>query len=93
MPIISGFTLIRTLSILHLTLAFYFLASPRTLSDQNLVFILGEAMGLPHTRELDTPSAPASLLAMMLALLGLSDMVAVSLPEEVSRYFWASQSM
>ncbi len=46
MALISATTIIRTLSLFHLTLAFFFLTSPRTIADQNLVFILGEAMGL-----------------------------------------------
>jgi hypothetical protein len=91
MAIITGFTLIRILSIFHITLAYYFLTSPSTLAEQSLVFIMGEAMQLPHARALDTPSAASSALAMILALLGFSDLLSVSLPEEIARYFWASQ--
>ena len=46
MAILSAATIIRTLSLLHLTLAYFLLTSPRTISNQNLVFILGAAMGL-----------------------------------------------
>lgn len=46
MAILSAASIIRSLSLLHLTLAYYFLTSPATIGDQNLVFILGAAMGL-----------------------------------------------
>ncbi len=46
MALIGASTIIRTLSIFQLTLAYFFLTSPGKISDQNLVYILGEAMGL-----------------------------------------------
>ena len=46
MGLISGTTIIRSISLFHLTLAYFFMAAPQSLSDQNLVFILGESMGL-----------------------------------------------
>jgi hypothetical protein len=49
MALISAFTVIRTLSVFHITLAFYFLTNPRALADQNIVYLLGEAMELVNT--------------------------------------------
>jgi Increased loss of mitochondrial DNA protein 1 len=46
MAIISSFSLIRGLSIFHITIAYFLLTSPQTLSEQNIVFLLGEAMHL-----------------------------------------------
>ena len=46
MAIISSFTLIRTISLFHLTAAYLFLTAPRKIVDQNIVFILGESMRL-----------------------------------------------
>ena len=46
MALISGATIIRSASMFHLTLAYFFLTAPHQLAEQNLVFILGEAMGL-----------------------------------------------
>lgn len=46
MALISGGTLIRSISLFHLTLAYYFLTAPHKLVDQNLVFIFGESMGI-----------------------------------------------
>ena len=46
MGLISPYTLIRTVSIFHLSAAYFFLASPRKLVDQNVVFMLGESMRL-----------------------------------------------
>jgi hypothetical protein len=42
----TPYTLIRTVSIFHLSAAYFFLASPRKLVDQNVVFMLGESMRL-----------------------------------------------
>ncbi|KAH0563004.1 hypothetical protein GP486_002437, partial [Trichoglossum hirsutum] len=92
MALISAFTIIRTLSLFHLTLAFYFLNAPRTLADQSIVYILGEAMQLPHARSFDSPSAVSALLAAVLALFALSDLVAVSSAEEMARFYWLNQA-
>lgn len=46
MGLLSPYTLIRTLSLFHLTAAWFFLSSPNTIADQNVVFMLGESMGL-----------------------------------------------
>ncbi|MCJ1299419.1 hypothetical protein MMC08_002211 [Hypocenomyce scalaris] len=92
MAIVSAASIIRSMSLLHLTLAYFFLTSPGTICDQNLVFILGTAMGLPDAPSFTTPSAPTAFLAVLLALLGLSDLTAASLPEEVGSYYWSSQA-
>lgn len=44
MGIFSPFTLIRAISLFHITAAWFFLTAPKILSDQNVVFILGESM-------------------------------------------------
>jgi hypothetical protein len=46
MALISGATIITSLSLFHITLAFFFLTSPGAIADQTLVFIIGEAMGM-----------------------------------------------
>jgi len=46
MAFISAATIITSISLFHLTLAFFFLTSPGAIADQTLVFILGEAMGM-----------------------------------------------
>jgi Increased loss of mitochondrial DNA protein 1 len=46
MGLINGNTIIRSLSLFHITIGFFFLTSPRTVADQSLVFVLGEAMKL-----------------------------------------------
>ncbi|POS84811.1 hypothetical protein EPUL_001730, partial [Erysiphe pulchra] len=46
MALISAATIITSLSLFHITLAFFFLTSPITIADQTLVFIIGEAMKL-----------------------------------------------
>lgn len=44
MGIFSAFTLIRTVSLFHITAAYFLLTAPKILSDQNVVYMLGEAM-------------------------------------------------
>jgi len=92
MAFISAATIITSISLFHLTLAFFFLTSPGAIADQTLVFILGEAMGMPYERSFDQQSAPLAFLSAILLYLGLSDIVAISLPEEISAYHWGSQA-
>jgi hypothetical protein len=51
MGLISAATIITSLSLFHITLAFFFLTNPNQIADQTLVFIIGEAMGMvcPYT--------------------------------------------
>lgn len=44
MGIFSPFTVIRGLSLVHLSAAYFMLVSPKTLAEQNIVIILGGAM-------------------------------------------------
>lgn len=46
MGVVSPYTLIRGISLFHITAAWFFLAAPRTIVDQNVVFMLGESMRL-----------------------------------------------
>ncbi|KAE8452102.1 hypothetical protein EG329_001569 [Mollisiaceae sp. DMI_Dod_QoI] len=92
MALISAATIITSLSLFHVTLAYFFLASPNAIADQTLVFIIGEAMGLPNTRSFENQSPPLAFLAAVLLVVGISDLVSVSLPEEISQYHWGSQA-
>lgn len=49
MAVISAFAIIRSLAILHLTMAYYLLTNPRILADQNLVWLLGSSMDMVCT--------------------------------------------
>lgn len=46
MAILSAYTLIRALSLFHITLAVFLLRDPRVVAEQNIVFLMGEAMQL-----------------------------------------------
>lgn len=46
MALVSAANILRSISLFHLTLAYFLLVSPSMIADQNLVFILGEAMRL-----------------------------------------------
>jgi hypothetical protein len=58
MALITGSTIIRSLSLFHITLAFFFLTNPKTISDQTIVFIMGEAMGLVRPSLCHYPLSP-----------------------------------
>lgn len=118
MAVFSAFNLIRGMSLFHMTLAYYMLSAPRAIADQNLVFLLGEAMRIvrrcslqiftpspstiipltplsPHLQSEPTafakPSSATAFAAIFLALLGVSDLLAVSMDEEIAFPYWANQ--
>lgn len=53
MALLSAANLLSSVSLFHLIIAYVFLVSPSLISDQNLVYILGEAMGLVSRTKLD----------------------------------------
>lgn len=110
MAVVSAFTIIRCISLFHVTLAFFFLTSPRTIADQNVVFLLGESMKLvnpgnsngmldrlliskkPTPSVFNKPSAATAFIALILAFLGITDLTAVSMPEEYAEIYWGTQT-
>ncbi|KAK8019941.1 hypothetical protein PG990_005079 [Apiospora arundinis] len=93
MALISVKTILTSLSLFHITLAFFFFTNPETIADQALVYMLGEAMGMPTTTKFNVPSPATSLLAMVLLSVGLSDILSLSMPEEVWLvHHWGSQA-
>jgi len=88
MGLISAFTIIRAISLVHITAAYFFLTAPKTIADQNVVFIMGEALRLPHVTTMDKPSETSAFLAVILALLGLSDLTAASMNQEIALQYW-----
>ncbi|KAL6872959.1 increased loss of mitochondrial DNA protein 1 [Trichoderma novae-zelandiae] len=93
MALISSTTIITSISLFHLTLAYFFLFRPKTIEDQALVFVLGESMKIPAVRGFDVPSPALALLAVILAFSGISDLVSLSMPEEFSAlYYWGTQA-
>ncbi|KAF2200811.1 hypothetical protein GQ43DRAFT_472365 [Delitschia confertaspora ATCC 74209] len=92
MAIVSALTIIRSLALFHITLAYFFLISPKTIANQNVVFLLGEAMQLPTPRDFNKPSGATAFIAVLLAFFGLADLTAASLPDEVSDTYWGTQT-
>ncbi len=92
MGLISARTIITSLSLFHITLGFFFLTNPGRLADQTLVYALGEAMGMPHSRGFDAPSPSLAFLATILGTFGITDMITLSLPEEICLvHYWGMQ--
>lgn len=58
MALISSTTIITSVSLLHLTLAYFFLSNPLTIDDQALVWVLGESMGMVCTHLPTHPGNP-----------------------------------
>lgn len=46
MALISAKTIITSVSLFHVTIAYFFLTNPSSIDGQALVFILGESMGM-----------------------------------------------
>ncbi|KAK0625434.1 increased loss of mitochondrial DNA protein 1 [Bombardia bombarda] len=93
MALISAKTILTSLSLFHITLGFFFLTSPGSVADQAVVYLLGEAMGLPHVRSFETQSPSLAFLAAVLAIMGVSDLVTLSLPDEISLlHHWSLQA-
>ncbi|CEJ93744.1 hypothetical protein VHEMI09314 [[Torrubiella] hemipterigena] len=93
MAFITANTLITSISLFHITIAYFLITNPRTISDQVFVYILGESMTMPPVRDFDTPSPSLSFLAVFLAFCGLSDLVSLSMPEELGAlYYWGTQA-
>lgn len=93
MAFLTATFLLRILSLFHLTCAYYLLLSPPTLSDHNLVYILGASMDLAISPpSLSLPSPALALAALFLALLGIADLSATGLDEEVANHYWSSQA-
>ncbi|KAH6657552.1 increased loss of mitochondrial DNA protein 1 [Truncatella angustata] len=93
MALISAKTILTSLCLFHITLAYFFFTNPRSIADQAMVYLLGEAMGMPTTTAFNTPTPSTSLLGLVLLILGLSDMLSLSLPQEIWLvHHWSSQA-
>ncbi|CAK7246013.1 MAG: hypothetical protein STHCBS139747_007634 [Sporothrix thermara] len=93
MALISSRTILTSLSLFHITLGFFFLTNPVSVADQALVYVLGEATGMPHSHAFDVPSPGLAFLGVVLATMGICDLVSLSLPEEVCLVlYWGSQA-
>ncbi|CAK7231418.1 hypothetical protein SCUCBS95973_007910 [Sporothrix curviconia] len=93
MALISSRTILTSLSLFHITLGFFFLTNPVSVADQALVYVLGEVVGMPHSRAFDAPSPALAFLGVVLATVGISDLVSLSLPEEVCMvHYWGTQA-
>ncbi|KAL1591441.1 hypothetical protein SLS60_011940 [Paraconiothyrium brasiliense] len=62
------------------------------IAEQNIVFLLGEAMQLPTPREFLKPSAATGFIAVLLAFLGITDLTALSMSEEATEAYWGTQT-
>ena len=56
MALFSARTVITSLSLLHITLAFFFLTNPSMIEDQGLVYVIGESMGMVRSLSSTAPS-------------------------------------
>ncbi|GAB7344009.1 hypothetical protein MBLNU457_1937t1 [Dothideomycetes sp. NU457] len=91
MAIINAYTLIRTLSIFHITAAYFLLTAPKKLADQSIVVVMGEAMRIAPSSHFNKPTETTALTAVVLAMAGVSDLVSASLPEITALEYWISQ--
>ncbi|KAF1845693.1 uncharacterized protein K460DRAFT_284032 [Cucurbitaria berberidis CBS 394.84] len=92
MAIISATAMIRGISLFHVTLAILLLRNPAVIANQGVILLLGESMHLPTPREFNKPSAASAFLAVLFAFLGLTDLTALALPDDVFGHFWGAQT-
>lgn len=92
MAIISASAMIRSLSLFHITLAALLLKNPSIIAKQGVVLVLGQSMQLPNPRDFNTPTAATAFLAVLFAFIGLTDLTALSLSDEVFDQFWGAQT-
>lgn len=93
MALISARTIITSIALFHITLGFFFVTSPVTIADQDLVWVLGEATGMPYSRNFENQSPALAFLGVTLATIGISELVTLSLPEEICLvHFWGTQA-
>ncbi|KAI9670372.1 MAG: hypothetical protein M1817_004415 [Caeruleum heppii] len=81
------------MSFFHLSLAYFFINAPQKIADQNIVLIFGAAMNLPRAKAFMHPSATSAFLGLIMGFLGITDLTAVSLPEEIALYHWGNQGI
>lgn len=92
MALISATTILTSLSLFHITLGFFFLTNPMTVADQALVWILGQSMGMPYERSFESQSPTLAFGAVLLIMIGLTDIITLSLPEEIALiHHWGAQ--
>lgn len=92
MALIPAKTLLVSISLFHVSLGFFFLANPRIVSEQAMVFILGEAFALPRAQSFNTPSPALAFSAAILMIFGITDLITLSLPEETAFVHWNTQA-
>ncbi|KAF1360205.1 hypothetical protein EJ07DRAFT_155194 [Lizonia empirigonia] len=92
MAIISANSMIRSLALFHLTLAVLLVKNPKLIANQSVILILGGSMQLPMPRDFATPSAAIAFIAVLFAFIGINDLTAASLPEEVFDAYWGAQT-
>lgn len=63
-----------------------------TVADQALVWILGQSMGMPYDRSFEAQSPALAFLGVVLAMIGFTDIVTLSMPEEIALvHHWGAQ--
>ncbi|MCJ1405035.1 hypothetical protein MMC11_008261 [Xylographa trunciseda] len=93
MPLITSTALISSLSIAHLTVAYYLLTAPTKVAHHSFVVLMSASMGFPPSPSSLPFTSPAlPLAASLLGLLSISDLTAAALPTEIYSYYFASQA-
>jgi hypothetical protein len=114
MAIITAGSMIRSLSLFHLTLAALLLKNPKLVANQSVILVLGGSMQLvrslhnlhsptpinkntantsqPMPRDFSTPSAALAFVALLFAFLGISDLTAASLDDDIFDAYWGAQT-
>lgn len=96
MAILTAATLIRTLSLFHITLAYYLLTQPALIANHGVVLVLSRSMQLADastaSASLSSPNPAAAIAALFLAFLGIVDLTAAGLPDVPFHEHWGAQA-
>ena len=92
MAILTSQKLINAHATILTVIAYYFLTDPAIVLDQNVIFMLGEAMGLPHlpSSYYSYASGTSALIALLLILQSIADFNTSSLPDDQAHTYWRS---
>lgn len=105
MPLITSSLLLRTLSTFHLTLAYYLLTSPATITTHNVVGLLGASLNIPSAvpthfsasnstanTAITVPNAATAFLALIFFYFAIADFTSAGLRDEVYHEYWGAQA-
>ncbi|EPS42706.1 hypothetical protein H072_3312 [Dactylellina haptotyla CBS 200.50] len=94
MGLVSASTQIRTISALHLAIAYHLIFQPKLLDGQGIIILLGRAMGIDDVVYFSsaTTRPVSSFLGLLFAFLAISDLVGAGINGIPFYIHWGGQA-